>query len=97
MWLSLRGPWVDAESLVTPRFFAGAALSAIWPQSHRNFRPNLSSWARFKVDEASMLMLAHLIRMPDETHLEVVRLLLGKPESDATEICKSFLPALGSQ
>ena len=50
-----------------------------------------------KADQASRLMLAHLIRMPDETHLEVGRLPLGKPESDAGEICKSFLLALSPQ
>ena len=52
---------------------------------------------QIKTDGASEFVLAHLIRMPDESHLQVARLPLGKPESDAAEICKSFLPALSSQ
>ena len=52
---------------------------------------------QIKADDASRFVLAHLIRMPDETHLRVPRLPLGKPESDAAEICKSFLPALSAQ
>jgi TolB-like protein len=52
---------------------------------------------QIKAEDASRFVLAHLIRMPDETHLQVARLPLGKPESDAGEICKSFLSALSSQ
>jgi len=49
---------------------------------------------QIKADDSSRFVLAHLIRMPDETHLQVARLPLGKPESDAGEICKYFLSAL---
>ena len=52
---------------------------------------------QIKAEDASRFVLAHLIRMPDETHLQVARLTLGKPESDAGEICKSFLSALSPQ
>jgi TolB-like protein len=52
---------------------------------------------QIKADDTSRFVLAHLIRMPDETHLQVARLALGKPESDAGEICKSFLSALSPQ
>jgi TolB-like protein len=52
---------------------------------------------QIKADDTLKFVLAHLIRMPDETHLQVARLPLGKPESDAGEICKSFLSALSPQ
>jgi len=52
---------------------------------------------QIKAEDASRFVLAHLIRMPEETHLQVARLPLGKPESDAGAICKSFLPALSPQ
>jgi TolB-like protein len=63
----------------------------------QELRAQIVILGQIKADDASRFVLAHLIRMPDETHLQVARLPLGKPESDAAEICKSFLPALGSQ
>ena len=63
----------------------------------KELRAQIVILGQIKADDTSRFVLAHLIRMPDETHLQVARLRLGRPESDAAEICKSFLPALSSQ
>jgi DNA-binding winged helix-turn-helix (wHTH) protein/TolB-like protein len=63
----------------------------------QELRAQLVILGQIKAEDTSRFVLAHLIRMPDETHLQVARLPLGEPESDAAEICKSFLPALSPQ
>jgi len=50
-----------------------------------------------KEEGAARFVLAHLIRMPDQQHLQVARLRVKEAEAVAVEICKTFLPVLSSQ
>ena len=52
---------------------------------------------QLKEEGAARFVLAHLIRMPDQQHLQVARLRVKEAEAVAVEICKTFLPVLSSQ
>src|SRR5262249_60663296 len=52
---------------------------------------------QLKEEGAARFVLAHLIRMPDQQHLQVARLRVKEAEAGAREMCQKFPSLCSSQ
>jgi len=79
----------NAAVLFTNRSFRDLKLIS------KELQAGLVILGQVKAGQASNpFVLAHLIRMPEQSHLEVARLSIGQAESVADAICTTFLRAL---
>lgn len=78
----------NASVLFTNRSFRDLKLIS------KELQAGLVILGQVKAGQPSNFVLAHLIRMPEQSHLKVARLSIGQAESVADAICTTFLKAL---